>query len=155
MNSHLSDEQLVASALGESDRVATLHLEECAPCREEIESLNGSIGSWVEDVRGASGASEVFWRRQREAIAARLAPRPWLPWKNWAWATATMTLIVLAAVFYRQPAPVATQIKPPVDDNALLLSVNTSLASDVPQAFEPVTLLTQEIDRVEETRPAK
>ena len=69
MNSHLSDEQLVASALGESDRVATLHLQECAPCREEIESLNGSIGSWVEDVRGASGASEVFWRRQREAIA--------------------------------------------------------------------------------------
>lgn len=153
MNSHLSDEQLVASALGESDRAATLHLEECSPCREEIESLNTSIGSWVEDVRGAAGTSELFWLRQREAIAERLVPRPWLPWKNWAWATATLTLVVLAAVFYRQPAPVAIQIKPPVDDNALLLSVNTSLASDVPQAFEPVTLLTQEIDRTEETRP--
>ena len=155
MNSHLSDEQLVASALGESDRVATLHLQECAPCREEIESLNTSIGSWVEDVRGASGASEVLWRRQREAIAARLAPRPWLPWKNWAWATATMTLVVLAAVFYRQPAPVATQIKPPVDDNALLLSIQTSLTSEVPEALEPVSLLTQEIDRTVETSPAK
>lgn len=153
MNSHLSDEQLVASALGESDRAATQHLEDCSRCREEIESLHGSIGSWVEDVGGAPGASEVFWRRQREAIAARLAPRPWLPWKNWAWATATLTLVVLAAVFYRQPAPVPTQIKPLVDDNALLLSVNTSLASDVPQAFEPVTLLTEEFDRAEETRP--
>ncbi len=153
MSTHLSDEQLAASALGESDRVAALHLEECSRCRVEIESLHGSIGSWVEDVRGASGASEVFWRRHREAIAARLVPRPWLPWKNWAWAAATLTLVVLAAVFYRQPAPVATQIKPLVDDNALLLSVNTSLASDVPQAFEPVTLLTQEIDREEETPP--
>ena len=37
----------------------------------------------------------------------------------------------------------------------ICLPWHTSLASDVPQAFEPVTLLTQEIDRVEETRPAK
>lgn len=155
MNGHLNDEQLVASALGESERVAALHLEECAPCREQMESLNTSIGAWAEDVRGAAGASEVIWRRQREAIALRLAPRPWLPWKNWAWATATLTLVVLAAVFYTQPAPVAIQTRPPVDDNALLLSVNTSLASDVPQAFEPLTLLTQEFDGTEEIRPEK
>jgi len=154
MNSHLSEEQLVASALGESDRVATLHLQECPRCREEIQSLNTSIGSWVEDVRGAAGASEVFWRRQREAIAARLAPRPSLSWKNWAWATATLTLVVLAAVFYRQPAPVATA-PPLVDDNALLLSVQTSLESDVPEALEPLDLLTQEIDRAVENIPAK
>lgn len=155
MDKHWNDEQLVASALGESDRAATLHLEECARCREEMQSLRTSIGAWVEDVRGAAGASEVIWSRQREAIAARLAPRPWLPWKNWAWATATMTLIVLAAVFYRQPAPVATQVKPQVDDNALLLSVQSSLTSEVPEALEPVALLTQEIDRTEESGPAK
>ena len=155
MNNHLNDEQLVASALGESDRAAARHLEECLRCREDIQSLKGAIGVWAEDVRGASGPSPLFWRRQREAVAARLERRPWLPWKNWAWATATMTLIVLAAVFYRQPAPVATQIKPPVDDNALLLSVQTSLTSEVPEALEPVTLLTQEIDRTEESRPAK
>ena len=155
MNAHLNDDQLIASALGESDRVATLHLQECVPCREEMESLNTSIGSWVEDVRGAAGASEDIWRRQREAIAARLAPRPWLPWKNWAWATATLTLVVLAAVFYRQPAPIAPQTEPPVDDNALLLSVQTSLTSEVPEALEPVALLTQEIDRTEESGPEK
>jgi predicted anti-sigma-YlaC factor YlaD len=153
MNNHLNDEQLVASALGESDRATALHLQECSRCREDIQSLNGAIGVWAEDVRGASGPSPLFWRRQREAVAARLERRPWLPWKNWAWATATLTLVVLAAVFYRQPAPVAA--RPPVDDNALLLSVHTSLASEVPEAFEPVTLLTQEIDRVEEIRPAK
>ncbi|MFB3920200.1 MAG: hypothetical protein ACE145_00680 [Terriglobia bacterium] len=153
MNGHLNDEQLIASALGESDRVATLHLGECSRCRQEIESLRGSIGEWVRDVRGAAGASEHFWRRQRQAIAGRIAPHPKLSWKNWALATAALTLIVLAAVFYRAPAPVRTA--PIVDDNALLLSVQTSLESDVPEALEPVTLLTQEIDRAVEKSPAK
>ena len=155
MNNHLSDEQLAASALGESDKMTALHLQECLQCRGEIASLNGFLSAWVRDVAAGVGASDDFWRRQREAIAARLAPRPRVPWKNWAWATATLTLIVLAAVFYRRPAPIATQTAPPVDDNVLLLSVETSLATEVPEAFEPVTLLTQEIDRGGDARPAK
>jgi hypothetical protein len=153
MNNHLSDEQLAASALGESDKMTALHLQECLQCRGEIASLNGFLSAWVRDVAAGVGASDDFWRRQREAIAARLAPRPRVPWKNWAWATAALTLIVLAAMFYRpHPRPVST---PPADDNVLLLSVETSLATEVPEALEPVTLLTQEIDRGGDARPAK
>ncbi|MBZ5516717.1 MAG: hypothetical protein LAN62_18085 [Acidobacteriia bacterium] len=153
MNGHLNSEQLVASALGESDRVTALHLQACPQCREEIQSLHASLDVWVEDVGGGAGTSEAFWRRQREAIDARLGQWPWhRPWKHLACATATVTLVLLAtAVLYRRPAPRVNEA--PVDDNALLLSVHNSIRSEVPQALKPVALLTQEIDRAEEVRP--
>jgi hypothetical protein len=153
MSSHLPDEQLVASALGESDRATALHLHECSQCREEIQSLRGAIGVWIKEIDRGSGASEAFWRRQREAIAARLARRTLQrPWKHVAWATATLTLVLLAAsVFHRHPSPAGN--KAPVDDNALLLSIHSSVTSDVPRALEPATLLVQEIARADEARP--
>ena len=153
MNNHLNEEQLATLVLGESDRATGLHLEECCQCRGEMQALRGAIGTWVEDIARGSGTSEVFWRRQKEAIDARLTRGAfWRPWNHLAWATATLTLVLVAgAVFHQQPAPAVK--KAPVDDNALLLSVHNSVSSDVPQALEPVTLLTQEIDRAEEVRP--
>jgi hypothetical protein len=152
MNGHLSDEQLAGVALCESDKTTLVHLDECSQCREEIRSLRGLIGAWVEDVAGGPGTSEVFWREQREAIATRLACPTWpRRWKHLAWATATLALVLLAAaVLYRSPAP--TENKVTADDNALLLSIHNSLTSDVPRALQPVTLLTQEIERAEESR---
>ena len=154
MNSHLSEEQLVASALGDFDRATALHLEACVQCREETRSLNGALAAWVEDVREGPGTSEVFWAQQRESIAARLARRPWLrPWQRLAWAGATVTLVLLAGLLiHRQPTPSVNH--PPVDDNTLLLSVHASVNREVPRALQPLTLLTQEIDRAEETRRA-
>jgi hypothetical protein len=155
MNGHLSDEQLVGSALCESDKATLVHLDECSQCREEIRSLQGLIGAWVENIAGGAGTAEVFWRRQGEAIAARLARPTWpRPSKHLAWATATLALVLLAtAVLYRSPAPAVN--KATVDDNALLLSIHNSLTSDVPQALQPVTLLTQEIERAEEARSTR
>jgi hypothetical protein len=155
MNGHLSDEQLAGAALGESDKATLVHLDQCSQCREEIRSLQGLIGAWVENIAGGAGTSEVFRRRQREAIATRLARPTWpRPWKRLAWATATLALVLLAvAVLYRSPAP--TENKATVDDNALLLSIHNSLTSDVPQALQPVALLTQEIERAEEARSTR
>lgn len=155
MNGHLSDEQLAGLVLCEPDKTTLVHLNECSQCREEIRSLHGLIGAWAEDLAGGEGTSEVFWRQQREAIATRLARPTWRGrWKHLAWATATLALVLLAtAVLYRSPAP--TENKAKVDDNALLLSIHNSLTSDVPQALQPVTLLTQEIERAEETRSTR
>jgi predicted anti-sigma-YlaC factor YlaD len=153
MNSHMSDEQVVALALGESNRTRVLHLEECTRCREEIQSLRSALDAWIEDVAERSRAPESFWRRQREAIAARLARPAWLlPWKHLAWATATLTLVLLAtAVLSWHRAPAVRQA--PVDDDALLRSVHESVNREVPQALQPVTLLTQEIARADQNRP--
>ncbi len=152
MSNHLSDEELIALTLNESGRAVDLHIQECPECHEASLSLRGAINEWVEDVAAGASASGSFWARQRAAIAERAAQSLSLrPWMRWAWGAATITLVLVASgLFFQRPFP--TTKRTPVDDNALLLSVHESLDADVPQALEPVTLLTQEIDRAEVSR---
>jgi predicted anti-sigma-YlaC factor YlaD len=151
MNGHLNDEQWTAAVLNEADDGAAQHLAECAACREEVKSFADAAGVAQAQARKAGEQPEMFWRRQRQSIGARLAARDFThPWKRWIWSTATVMLILLASTLlsrHRAP-PVQTAAQPDPDD-ALLLSVQQSIESDVPRALRPAALLTQEMGRAE------
>jgi hypothetical protein len=97
---------------------------------------------------------ETFWRQQREGIKARLAARDFThPWKRWTWVTGTVILIVLASTLLsrNRVPPVQTTAQTDPDD-VLLLIVQRSIQSDVPQALRPVALLARQIERADAAR---
>ncbi|MGD0228384.1 MAG: hypothetical protein ABSF71_39280 [Terriglobia bacterium] len=154
MNGHLSDEQWAAAVLNENDEGAAEHLADCATCRADVQTFLAAMGT----VRARSGQvveqPETFWRRQREGISTRLAARDFThPWRRWIWVTATVMLILLASsLLSRNNAPSTQAAAQPDPDDALLLSVQQSIRSDLPQALKPAALLTAEIDRAQAAR---
>lgn len=154
MSGHLNDEQWAAAVLHENDDTAAKHLAECATCREEVRSFAAAAGTAQAQARQLQGQSEAFWRQQRESISARMAARDFIhPWKRWIWVTATVMLILLASTLLsRHSAPPVQTAAQPDPDDALLLSVQQSIRSDLPQALRPAALLTAEIDRAEAAR---
>ena len=154
MNGHLSDEQWAAAVLNENDETAAKHLAECATCREEVSAFAAAADAARAQARKVMEQPETFWRRQREGINARLADREFThPWKRWIWVTATVTLILLAStLLFRNSAPPIQTAAQTDSDDALLLSVQQSIQSDLPQALRPATLLTQEMGRAEAAR---
>jgi len=151
MNGHLNDEQWAAAVLNQNDEAASKHLAECATCREEVTSFSAVAGAAQTQARKMVEQSEAFWRRQREGINARVADRGFVePWKRWIWVTATLMLILLAStLLLRHSAPPAQTVAQTDSDDALLLSVQQSIQSDLPRALRPAALLTQEMGRAE------
>ncbi len=153
MSGHLSDEQWAAAVLDESGEAVANHLRECAACREEVSSFADAIGGARARIRKASEQPESFWREQREGITTRLADRVFhQPWRRFVWVTAAVTLVLLATTLLsRNTAPPLPKAQADPDD-ALMLSVQKSIRSDLPQALEPAALLAKEIDYAAETR---
>jgi hypothetical protein len=113
-----------------------------------VRSFVEAVGAAKSTIRKAAEQPDSFWRQQRTGIATRLTNRAGhQPWKRLAWATATVTLVLLAtALLSRNATP--TRPQPQADpDDALLLRVQQSIRSDLPQAFRPAALLAQEINR--------
>ena len=154
MNGHLSNEQWEAAVLNHNDAAAAKHLAECATCREEVKSFVGAVEAGQVQARKVVEQPETFWRRQREAISARIAARDFThPWRRSIWVAATVMLIVLASsLLSRNNAPPAPSVAQTDPDDALLLSVQQSIQSDLPQALKPAALLTAEIDRASVSR---
>jgi predicted anti-sigma-YlaC factor YlaD len=152
MSGHLSDEQWAAAVLDEGGQVAANHLSECAACREEVRSFAEAMAGVRASIRKAAEQPESFWREQREGLTTRLADHAsYQPWKRFVWVTATVTLVLLATTLLSRnkvPSPPKSNAE---SDDALLLSVQQSIASDLPQALQPAALLTEEIDRAAAT----
>ena len=154
MNGHLNDEQWAAAVLNENDQETAKHLAECATCRDEVKSFASVAGEIQSQSRKTWEHPEAYWRRQREGISARLPRRDFtFPWKRWVWVTATVMLVLLAStmLFHNRAPRVQTAAQTDPDD-ALLLSVQQSIQSDLPQALRPAALLTEEIGRAEAAR---
>jgi hypothetical protein len=153
MSGHISDEQWVAAALHESEEAVADHRSECAACQEELRLWDEAIAGARAEILGAAGQPESFWRQQRTGIATRLTSSAGhQPWKRLAWATATVTVVLLATLLLSKNAT-PTRPQPQADpDDALLLSVQRSIRSDLPQAFRPAALLAQEISHARVAR---
>ena len=154
MNGHLSNEQWEEAVLCQNDAAAEKHLVECAACREEVQFFTGVSGAVQAQARKVMDEPETFWQLQREGISTRVAARDFThPWRRLIWVAATMILILLASTLLSRnnvpPTPSVAQTDP---DNALLLSVQQSIRSDLPQALRPAALLTAEIDRASAPR---
>ena len=151
MNGHLNDEQWAAAVLNENAEAAAKHLAECATCRAEVQSFLAAMGTARAQSRQVAEQPESFWRQQREGTSARLEARDFThPWRRWIWVTATMMLILLASTLLSRNNGAPTQVAAQPDpDDVLLLSVQQSIRSDLPQALRPAALLTAEIDRAQ------
>jgi len=154
MNGHLSDEQWAAAILESSQGATAEHLSGCAACRDELTSFADAVRATREGIRSVAERPESFWRQQREGITTRLASRErYQPWKRWVWATASLMLMLWAStVLHRNAAPSFSPSAQTDPDDALMLSVQQSIRSELPQALRPAALLTQEIDRAAESR---
>jgi len=150
MNGHLSDEQWAAALLDPTARNVTEHLRECAACRTELRLFGVAVDETRGEIRKASNRPEPFWSWQRTAISTRLPKRTLaIPWKRLSWVAAAIVLVVLSTSLVSRrrvpaPAPPATSSE---SDDTLLLSVQESIGSDLPQALQPAALLAQEVNQ--------
>jgi predicted anti-sigma-YlaC factor YlaD len=152
MSGHLSDEQWAAAVLDESSEAAANHLRECAACREEVRSFAEVMAGARAKIRKAAEQPESFWRAQRESITSRLAGGIFHePWRRFVWVTATVTLVLLATTLLSRNKAPSVPKNDVESDDALLLSVQQSIQSNLPQALQPAALLTKEIDRAAAT----
>ena len=143
MTTHLTDEQLFESLLGTRDAGAAQHVAACPACRGQFERLRAATAALRDSSRTQAEKPEGFWARQRSAAVAQssqLSVRPL------AWATA-VAVAVLAGMLVQEPHPAAPASPPPDPDHALMVAVQRAVNREVPQALEPVALLTQEMNR--------
>ncbi len=154
MNGHLNDEQWAAAVLNQNDEAASKHLAECPACREELSSFVAAAGEARAQASKVAEQPDVFWRQQRESISSRLAARDFSqPWRRWIWVTATVMIILVASTLLsRNSAPPMQTTAQTDPDDALLLSVQQSIQSNLPRAMRPAALLSQEINRAEAAR---
>ncbi len=155
MKGHLGDEQWSAVLLDSADPEASEHLRECKSCRKELGSFVAEIGKARAGILQATQQPESFWRAQRAAISTRLANHAFPQfWKRLAWVAATVVLVLVSTTLLnrRSGPPLPTVPAPSVSDDALLLSVQQSIRSDLPRALRPAALLAQEMNQGTVTR---
>lgn len=135
---HLTDEQFSELlAGGPSSDAATLHLESCAACRDELSSMQTAVGT-LRDL-------SLRWAEQRAVRIA--APSPWLLgwYKVPGWGAATVLLLFGLAIGVHLPSGPPTSVSAvaraqtatvPSDDeltedNQLLRSIDQELSREV------------------------
>ena len=154
MNGHLSGERWAAAVLSKQEGSSANHAAECTGCRDELSAASAALDAYRAHVREVIELPESFWRRQREAIHARAQRHDFShPWRRWIWATATIMLVLCASmILSHKSAPLVQSAAQTVSDDELLLGVQRSIQSDLPQALRPAALLTQEMGRAEAAR---
>lgn len=150
MEEHLSDEQWSAAALGAADDEIRAHFNNCPACRIQSERFEGAFVALRESLRNAAERPESFWHQQRAMISARLRVQRFIA-RHLGWATAVAVVALAAMTFLRQ-AP-AGHVTAPDPDQALLMDVDRSVDSGIPEALAPAALLTQEISRAGQANP--
>ena len=128
MNEHLSADQLIDALYGVG---STAHLDQCAECRQRLESLLERRAEAVNLVEAPADALAA----QRRAIYARMGEKPAVAWR-WApaWAAAA-AVVVAAGVFSLRPQQT---IAPQVDQSQFFSDVYSMQQSMEPLAAKPI-----------------
>ncbi len=148
MPGHLTEEQWNAAVLGAANDAVRGHIENCDECQAEERELEGAFAALRDSLSSESERPEAFWQRQRAMISARLSLH-WFIVRHLVWATAVAVVALAAATLLRQAPP--AHVTAPDPDQALLMDVDRSVDSGIPEALAPAALLTQEINRAAQT----
>ena len=112
------------------------------------QGLQQTLRALPEWARASSEHPAAFWERQQAEIRKRMAampePSPWQPLRAWAGAFAVVFLAVLLLLNRPQPRPSRAESDP---DQELLVAVEQTVQSGVPQALEPAAMLAEEISQ--------
>ena len=154
MNTHFEHDELTDAAAGLLGTERLGHLEGCEACRRRVDDLQASLKQWRERASGAAVRPEAEWTRQRNQIMARVGEQrrasTWRLIFAGALAAATAALIfalVPLKPHHPQPQTNPAAITSSVSDEQLIQSVEAALDRETPEALEPATLLTKDIDR--------
>jgi len=150
---HLSDKQLTEVLTGVASAELTTHLAECETCRKEVDDMNTALKGYAVAVQ-PHPADPHFWLRQRNTIMAAVAQPHRRPGPlRWAWAPAA--LIICAALLlagnpdHPQEGPARTaQPQAVIDDEALLMEIQSDLQTGMPDALVPAALIANERSRL-------
>jgi len=151
VNPHLSESELNALLWEEPSAGTSEHLAQCAECRRERELIAGSLAAFRSGVQQYALRDEFFWSAQRARIASTIAARAHQTVPTLAWSMLA-GLIVLGIVLLRPAKPSAVRQTAYDQDYALLVVVEQTVNSEVPDALAPATLLAYEMNRTVKTR---
>ncbi|HEY1678822.1 MAG TPA: hypothetical protein VGG04_13995 [Candidatus Sulfotelmatobacter sp.] len=155
MSAHITHEEMTELLMGNRTSTLDSHLQACAECREELDRVKSSIGSfrtashaWSESVAGETA--------ETQPVISLPRARSYASWWRLA-AVAAVLLIVFAAAYRmeRKPAidstakvttPGAVIVQSSQDqiaqDNELLAQVNSEIAESVPSPMQPLQIST-------------
>jgi len=143
MSDHLSQDQFVKCAIGQSSRVELEHLHECRKCNAELDRFVNTLSLFGKAVR-----HRVDDRVARHPL--RITPmRPAAPRiPIWSWAVVTTAFVVLATfpLFMTEYVPkqagqhAATEANP----DEIMERVNRHLSRVIPAPMEPMMSLIPE-----------
>ena len=108
--------------------------------------LRQTLGGLPELAHAATEHPDEFWERQQAEIRQRIAamPAPSSGRAATAWAGALAMVLLALFLLHGNPAPRASGMQSDPDQD-LLVAVEQSLQSGVPQALEPAAMLADEI----------
>ncbi|HXZ81391.1 MAG TPA: hypothetical protein VEG30_15790 [Terriglobales bacterium] len=158
MNPHLSEFELNASLWEEPSGSVAGHLASCADCRRERDLIAAPLAAFRDDSQQLAARDEFFWSAQRARIESQIAARSSQGIPGLAWSM-VVGLIVLGVFLLKPakppavPAPTYSQsIRSQDQDFALLVEVEHTVNSQVPDALAPATLLAYEMNRTALTK---
>jgi len=143
MKQHLSDEEL--SELLLAPPASNAHLATCASCRTEQDRMRRILGELPSLARVVAHNTDTFWEKQRTAILADIvAPQSRKQFPILVWTLGVAVLVVAGLLLSTAPAPAPTRAETD-PDHELMIQLERTLQSAVPQALEPAALLAREI----------
>ena len=143
MKQHLTNQEL--SELLLAPQASNVHLATCASCRAKQERLRRVLAELPSLARVAAQNTDAFWEKQRTAIwvdIVTLQSRKQFPILARALGTAVLVVGGLLLGTAPAPAPTRAQTDP---DHELMIQLERTLQSEVPEALEPAALLAREI----------
>jgi len=141
---HLREEDFAEFLVDDKD--PKLDSTFCEQCIADLERTRTQIAGARDDIATAAERDEIFWARQRTAIRERIKPTGF----RLQWAASLAGLIIIAALLVGFTDNVPQQTIPgnqPDPDYVLLAQIQQTLARPLPNAVEPVRVLTSDMDQ--------
>jgi len=118
-------------------------------------NLKETLNAWRESVDRQAHRPDWFWARQRTRMTSRMKQPKLLrvPTLAWAGIAATVTIGVALMVPADTPLPSNPSVKSEpkieaqVSDHELMLQLEDTMNSGVPDALQPASALAQELDQ--------
>lgn len=119
----------------------------------EDKELDDAIGLWRESVDRQAERSDWFWARQRARVESRIISASVRRMPVFAWAGVAATLVLGATLLisgHVTPNQRIADNKPPVvhvSDHELMVSLEDTMNSGVPDSLAPASALADEMDQ--------
>ena len=111
--------------------------------RHQMQRTLDALPGWT---RSATARPDAFWERQHSDIRRRIAGVPKRSHTQTVTALSGALAVLLLAIFLLSDSPGPRSSRAPSDpDQELLVAVEQSVQSGVPQALEPAAMLAEEI----------